>query len=61
MLRELTEISVKLQNNLISSFKGLRVQVDPELKGNEHYVAVSEELYNQLQDRNERGPNGHER
>ncbi len=39
-----------LQRNYVRSFLGLEVRVDPELKGNGHYISVSQEMYDSLQE-----------
>ena len=50
-LKELVDTSMKLQEELLSTFLGIRVIVDPGLEGNSYYIAVSQSIYDQLQEK----------
>ncbi len=47
-LEELQALAEVGQQYFLDMFKGARVVVDPNLRGNKYYYAVSQELYDAL-------------
>ena len=43
-ISRLNQIYADAQSSIAKTFMGLPVRLDPELKGNEHYLCISEEM-----------------
>jgi hypothetical protein len=50
-LEKLTEINMGFRGDIISSFTGIPLKIDEILEGNQYYIAVSRELYKQIENR----------
>lgn len=53
-LGEIQAISLALQRHFADSFRGMQVKVDEGLSGNEYYVSVSQELYDEIAKENQK-------
>jgi len=51
-LDKITEMYVGWQKECIARFQGIQVKVDETLEGNQYYIAVSRELYYQMEREN---------
>lgn len=47
-MENLLSVSEQLQTEFVQNFIGVPVRIDEKLEGNQHYVAVSKELYKQI-------------
>ncbi len=47
-LEELEKHARRALQSLKNTFKGVRIMVDPNLRGNAYYCAVSQEVYDEL-------------
>ena len=52
----LIEITTEFRKGIMNRFMGVPLKVDTSLEGNQYYIAVSQELFNQIE--NERAKKG---
>lgn len=50
-LKELTEISARFRKMFVIGFEGVPIRVDSDLKDCEYYIAVSQDLYERIEDK----------
>ena len=50
-LDEMIRICDEFDEKFLNMFSGVQIRCDINLRGNEHYVCVSEELYRELKDK----------
>ncbi len=58
---DMLEPARMLQKSFLSMFNGVAVRIDKTLQGNEWYCAVSQEIYDQLKNREAEKTNGEEK
>ena len=50
-IKHVAKIAAELHPDVVSRFKGIPVKIDLTLDGNQYYIAVSQELYDQIERR----------